>query len=164
MTHWLRRAGSGRLPDEALVTWSVAEGERGRRWRWTVATGEGMRHAGLIELDRDGRFARLELETAGGILTLHPDHSGAMAHGNVVRPGGVEPIAIAWSEGMSVAIEGDPFGTAVAGRRGRGWVVEADLRIWSADDESSGVADDVLAVDDRGIPSLADGREWPLET
>ncbi len=164
MTDRLRRAGSGRLPDGALVLWSVAEGARGRRWRWTVATTEGLRHAGLIELDRVGRFARLELETEAGMLTLHPDDDRSMAHGNVVRHDGVQPIAIAWSDGASVAIEGDPFGTAVAGRRGRGWVVELGLAVWSEDDESSGVADDVLQLDERGVPRLADAREWPLET
>ena len=163
MTDWLRRAGSGQLPDGSLVTWSVAEGARGRRWRWTVSAGEGLRHAGLIELDDAGRFARLELETADGMLTLHPDATGAIAHGNVVRHDRVDPIAIAWRDGASIAIEGDPFGTAIAGRRGRGWVVEADLRIWSEDDESSGVADDVLTLDERGVPRLLGGREWPLE-
>ncbi len=163
MTGWLRRAGSGRLPDGALVMWSVAEGARGRRWRWTVATGEGLRHAGLIELDREGRFARLELETAAGLLTLHPDDDRSLAHGNVVRHDGVEPIAIAWSDGASVAIAGDPFGTAIAGRRGSGWVVHEDLAVWSADDESSGVVDEVLSLDERGIPRLGDAQEWPLE-
>ena len=88
-----------------------------------------------------------------------------LAHGNVVRSDRVDPIAIAWQDGASIAIEGDPFGTAIAGRRGRGlgWVVEADLRIWSEDDESSGVADDVLDVDERGVPRLLEPQEWPLE-
>ena len=162
MTDWLRRAGSGRLPDGSLVTWSVAEGARGRRWRWTVSAGEGLRHAGLIELDASGRFARLELATADGLLTLHPDARAAVAHGNVVRSDRVDPIAIAWQDGACIALEGDPFGTAIAGLRGRGWVVGADLRIWSEDDES-GVADDVLDVDERGVPRLLDAREWPLE-
>jgi len=66
----LRRAGSGRAPDGALVTWSVAEGGRGRRWRWVVtAAGGDVRHAGLIELDTTGRFARLEL--ASGAEPIH---------------------------------------------------------------------------------------------
>jgi len=159
---WLRRAGSGRLPDGSLVVWSVAEGSRGRRWRWTVSAGEGLRHAGLVEIDAAGQFARLDLATGDGLLTLHPDASAAMAHGNVVRSDRVDPIEIAWQDGASIAIEGDPFGTAIAGRRGRGWIVEADLRIWSEDDES-GVADDVLDVDERGVPRLLDVREWPLE-
>ena len=94
-TRFLRRAGVGELPDGSVVTWSVAEGARGRRWRWTIAAPTGLRHAGLVELDRDGRIARLELETTDGMLTLHPDGDGRSAHGNVVRAHGVEPVALA---------------------------------------------------------------------
>ena len=163
MTDWLRRAGSGRLPDGALVLWSVAEGARGRRWRWTVSIGEAVRHAGLIELDREGRFARLELETAAGMLTLHPDDDRETAHGNVVRHDGVQPIRVAWSDGASVVIEGDPFGTAVAGRRGRGPSVALDLTVRPAGDERPREADEALPLDERGVPRLVDAREWPLE-
>jgi len=163
VTDWLRRAGSGRLPDGALVLWSVAEGARGRRWRWTVSIGEAVRHAGLIELDREGRFARLELETAAGMLTLHPDDDHALAHGNIVRHDGVQPISVAWSDGASVVIEGDAFGTAVAGRRGRGPSVALDLTVRPAGEESLRVGDESLPLDERGVPRLVDAREWPLE-
>ena len=122
-----------------------------------------MRHVGLIELDRAGRFARLELETAGGMLTLHPDETGSMAHGNVVRHDRVDPIAIAWRNGASIAIEGDPFGTAFTGRRGRGWVVTVDLRVRAADGTSFAVADGAVALDERGVPRLLAALEWPLE-
>ncbi len=155
---WLRRAGTGRLPDGSLVTWSVAEGARGRRWRWTVADDPGLRHAGLVELD-DGGFARLELERPAGMLTLHPDRDRTEAHGNVVRVDGVEPLAVAWSEGDGIAIEGDGFGSAVAGWRGRGWVVGDDLRLRRSE-AAPGLA---LDADERGVPELADPQEWPLE-
>jgi hypothetical protein len=145
------------------VLWSVAEGARGRRWRWTIASDDALRHAGLIELDDAGSFARLELETAAGILTLHPDDDGALAHGNVVRHDGVQPITVAWSDGASVAIEGDPFGTAVAGELGRGAVVAQDLTIRPAYDDTPRESVEVLPLDERGVPILIDAREWPLE-
>lgn len=156
---FLRRAGTGTLEDGSVVTWSVAEGARGRRWRWTIATGEGLRHAGLIELDPHGRFGRLELETAQGMLTLHPDADRRSAHGNVVRPGGVEPVAVAWSDDDGLAIDHDAFGSAVAGWRGRGWVVGLDLRLRHED----GGGATALELDERGVPRFGDGREFPLE-
>lgn len=155
----LRRAGTGTLADGSVVTWSVAEGSRGRRWRWTVALGEQLRHAGLVELDRDGRFARLELETANGMLTLHPDSDRRSAHGNVVRTAGVEPVSIDWMDDEGVAIEDDPFGSAVAGWRGRGWVVGPELRLHREHDQSR----HALPLDGRGIPLLDDAREFALE-
>jgi hypothetical protein len=141
----------------------VAEGARGRRWRWTVAAGDGLRHAALIELDGLGRFARLELETLSGMLTLHPDPDRSHAHGNVVRRDGVEPVVVAWSDDTAIAIDGDPFGTAVAGWLGSGWVIGTDLAIRSAVGAPTVEALDVMPVDDRGVPRLADPREWPLE-
>jgi hypothetical protein len=158
---WLRRAGTGRLADGSLVTWSVAEGGKGRRWRWTVLDPDsGLDHVALLELDREGRFARLELETTAGMLTLHPGADRMSAHGNVVRLDGVEPIAIDWSDGMTVAIEGDPFGSAVAGWRGRGWVVGPDLVLRREDERQIPTPE----LDGRGVPPLLDAREWPLET
>ena len=159
---FLRRAGTGTLPDGWHVTWSVAEGARGRRWRWTVVSAAGLRHAGLVELDPERRFGRLELETAHAMLTLHPDPDPdpRSAHGNVVRPRGVDPVEIEWSHEDGLAIEDDPFGSAVAGWRGRGWVVDPDLQI-RRDDVGNATA---LKLDERGIPRLDDAREWPLET
>lgn len=158
---YLRRAGRGRLSDERLVTWSVAEGVRGRRWRWTVGAGEGiLGHAGLVELDPGSRFVRLELETAQGMLTFHPADDGATAHGNVVRRDRVDPIALPWAADTGIWIDGDPFASALL-RAGR-WsvVVAADLTI------SGGeliVERDVPSLDDRGIPRLVDAEEWALE-
>jgi hypothetical protein len=161
----LRRAGSGRAPDGARVTWSVAEGGRGRRWRWTIVDDGGVvRHAGLIEVDVDGRFARLELASGAGMLTLHPAGHGGKAHGNVVRPAGVDPIEVDWRDDAGLTIDGDPFGSALGpgaatGAAGEGWSVTAALSLRSAvPDESR------LPIDDRGVPVLADAREWPLET
>ena len=139
--------------------WSVAEGARGRRWRWMLTTGEGsLVHVGLIELDVDSRFARLELETGTGMLTLHPTPDGRSAHGNVVRPDGVDPIAVDWPATATVAISGDPFGSAVAAWRGTGWLVRRDLTL-----ERDPIHVPAMEVDARGIPLLSEPLEWPLE-
>jgi hypothetical protein len=156
---YLRRAGSGTLADGSVVTWSLAEGSRGRRWRWTIASDAGLRHAGLVERDAAGRFGRLELETAHGMLTLHPDTDRPSAHGNVVHASGVDPIDVVWTDDDGLAIDDDPFGSAVAGWRGRGWVVRTDLQL-RRDDRGDAHA---LQLDERGIPHLRDAREWPLE-
>ena len=162
MTAPLRRAGSGRAPDGALVTWSVAEGGRGRRWRWVVtAAGGDVRHAGLIELDTTGRFARLELASGAGMLTLHPAGDGRTAHGNVVRADAVDPLEVAWPDAVGLSIAGDAFGSALVpgASAGEGWTVTAALSLrWAAHAESG------LSVDDRAVPILVDAHEWALET
>ena len=156
---FVRRAGTGTLADGTSVTWSVAEGIRGRRWRWTIASAGALRHVGLLELDVDGRFARLELETGQGMLTLHPDADRRSAHGNIVRPDGVEPLDMPWSDAEALAIDGDPFGSTIARWRGRGWVVGTDLALRRGE----GADVQALELDDRGIPRLDDAREFPLE-
>src|SRR5689334_12470317 len=86
MAAWQRRAGHVRVGGGASITWSVAEGHRGRRWREVVRVGggrPGIRHSLLLETDPDGRFNHLELSTEGGLLTLHPEGDGTL-HGNAV--------------------------------------------------------------------------------
>ncbi|CAN5570632.1 hypothetical protein BH20CHL7_BH20CHL7_00090 [soil metagenome] len=164
MGTWFRRAGTGTLDDGRVVTWSVAEGGRGRRWRWTLATGEGtLLRAALLELDGDGRFARLEYETSDGMLTLHPEEDGQAAHGNVVRRRGVQPIAIAWWPGASVGLADDPFGRVVASWTGEGWIIHPDLTLRRGADGSRDDGPGLLERDDRGVPVLKNAREWPLE-
>jgi hypothetical protein len=94
------------------------------------------------------------------MLTLHPETDRRTIHGNVVRAGGVDPIELPWSEDDRIGIDGDPFGSAVAGWRGRGWLVGTDLSIQRADDGRS-VA---LELGGRGIPLMPGGQEWALET
>ena len=161
MTAPLRRAGSGRAPDGAHVTWSVAEGNRGRRWRWTVIEAEGsVRHAGLIELDVPGAFARLELASASGLLTLHPAGDGRTAHGNVVRSARVDHIEVGLATGDGIGIVGDAFGSSLrTGSTGEGWMIGEDLGL-----VAGGASGSVATLDDRGIPVLADAAEWALET
>ncbi len=158
---WLRRAGRGRSTDGATVTWSLAEGARGRRWRWTTVVPDGgLARVGLLELDGAGRFVRLELETPAGMLTLHPDADRSEAHGNVVRADGVEHLRVAWSDDGALGFAEDAFGSSVAGWRGRGWVVRADLGLQAPAHVSAAT---VLEVDARGVPRLDDAQEWPLE-
>ena len=160
----LRRAGRGHLADGRLVTWSVAEGSRGRRWRWTVSDDTSLEHAGLIELGHGRSFVRLELETAAAMLTLHPTDDGTGAHGNVVRAVRVDPIAVPWRAGDGVHIVRDPFATALLGGDREALVVEADLTIRMAGGRTvpRGPAPR-LQVDERGVPALIDPSEWPLE-
>ena len=156
----LRRAGRGRLPDGPTVAWTVAEGTRGRRWRWSIADESGLVLVALAELDDRGLFARLELTTASGLLTFHPEPDGASAHGNVTGPDGVRPVATPWAAGWGIELEGDAFGSALLAGREPMLVVAGDLSLRPTADEPSTPP---LALDDRGVPMLTDAREWPLE-
>ena len=75
----LRVAGWGTLDDGAGVTWTVAEGRRGRRWREVVVRGDAVGHSLLLETGIDGRFSHLELARAGGLWTFHPETDGDAA-------------------------------------------------------------------------------------
>ena len=161
---WLRRAGRGRLPHEVVVIWSVAEGARGRRWRWVHQVHQAFpNHMGMIEQLPDGGLGRLEISAYGGLLTFHPERDGLSAHGNIVTPEGVKPIATAWRPEWRVGIIGDPFGSAVTGWAGSGFVVtfQGDWIVW----REPGQHDDVAALvrDERGIPILDNAEEWALE-
>ncbi len=94
MSDPLRRGGTFLDADERTVIWSVAEGRRGSRWRWTVGDGRGAIAVGhTLEIDPDGRFARLESASGMGLLTLHRESDGSV-HGNRVTDGGVEHLTI----------------------------------------------------------------------
>src|SRR5215208_2384288 len=90
MTDWLRRAGRGRRGDDWVI-WSVSEGSRGRRWREVVYSGDRVFAALLLETHPTGTFAHLELATASGLLTLHPEGDDTL-HGNVVASTGIEHV------------------------------------------------------------------------
>jgi hypothetical protein len=156
---WLRRAGSGHNPDGSEVTWSLAEGDRGRRWRWTLSDAGALRHVGLVEIDRGRRFARLELASAARLLILHPEPDRGSIHGNVVTVDGVQPLSFDWSAEAGLAITGDAFGTSIllAGAACSTLVIGPSLVV------VAGVGGPALERDGRGIPTLADAREWPLE-
>ena len=161
MSAWLRVAGRGRLADGGLVIWSVAEGVRGRRWRWTIDDIGIVRHASVLELGADGTFLRLELAGPAGLLTLHPESDGSI-HGNVVNDGGVRAIALNGVARLGLRIVGDAFGSALLGRRGAGEGIVVGLGFNVAIAAPAG-AERVLDLDVRGVPQLDEATEWRLE-
>jgi hypothetical protein len=162
---WLRVAGTGRSSDGAIVTWSVAEGRRGRRWREAVVDHGAVVHSLLFELDPDGRFSHLELTTPAGLLTLHPEGDGTI-HGNSITAAGVTHIrGLPWQPDDVIVIERSVVCQVVAGQWqvARGLDDLGVLRVasdLSLTRERSAVAP---APVDRGLPVLEDSREWALE-
>jgi hypothetical protein len=162
MPDWLRRAGHGRAPDGALVTWSVAEGRRGRRWREVVRAGEGIRSSLLLELDPDGRFSHLELSTAAGLLTLHPEPDGTL-HGNAVTSAGMRHVVgLAWDPDGIVLLDGSAvcLAAAVSARRASSACLRVGLDLAL---EVGSTSVDPSAATSNGLPNLVDGASWPLE-
>jgi hypothetical protein len=159
---WLRRAGAGETRAGQHVTWSVAEGRRGRRWREVVAAagGRSIQSSLLLELDPDGRFSHLELSTATGLLTLHPEGDGTL-HGNAVTERGIEHVAgRPWRRDAVVLVEGSAVCLAVAPPAGTNVgalhvSLALELSFGAVAIEPSGIAD--------GLPELINGRSWPLE-
>ncbi len=111
---FVRRAGTGRLPDGRRVTWTVADGRRGRRWRAITTSGDRLLHAVLVEVSPDGTLARVEVAAPGGLLTLHPEADASMLHGNVVRAEGIEHVALPWTPGHVLMVGASPVTAAVA--------------------------------------------------
>jgi hypothetical protein len=187
MTSFERLAGRGLLADRSVLVWSLAEGRRGRRWRAVTTSSGPMTQVLLLEVDLGGRPARLELTTAAGALTLHPDASGAALHGNVVTGDGVRHLTFTWGPDHELEIDGQPIASAVTAHRlagstpvgqatsARSVAIGPDLAIregirrftrtstadWSIDGDGE---TRTLAVDERGIPiGLVGAEEWPLE-
>ena len=160
---WLRRAGRGRDADGNLIIWSVAEGRRGRRWREVVVEGSAVRSSLLLELAPDGRFSHLELTTAAGLLTLHPE-ADATLHGNAVTADGIHHVAgLKWDRDAAICLSGSTICLA-AGRRPDGsrvvtWLdVGLDLAF-----EMRVMRLDWTLVDPDGLPILEAAETWPLE-
>jgi hypothetical protein len=186
VTEPLRRGGLGTLPDGAQISWSVAEGMRGRRWRAVSVIDGRAARALLLELDRAGRMTRLEVTSAGGLLTLHPEPADGGLHGNVVRRAGIDHLAFAWGPEHVIHVEGLPLVAAAAAHRlaartGVGEaherlavVVDAALRChattcrfsrlgegqWRVASDAPVTATE-FALDADGLP--ADDETWPLE-
>jgi hypothetical protein len=178
-----RIGGWGRLADGSFATWSVAEGRRGRRWREMRGAGGAVVSSLLLETDPDGRFSHLELSTTAGLLTLHPEDDGTI-HGNTVGEAGVaHVVGLPWEADGLLVVEGSAIAATAAVAVARGHVapggsiglgaivVGLDLRlrpepvtverraaeVWLVGDEPP------LRLDDRGLPILDDGADWPLE-
>ena len=191
MTTATRVAGWGRRTDGATVTWTVAEGSRGRRWREVVATGDAVHHALLLETSPDGGFSHLELARAGGLWTFHPEGDGSL-HGNAVERDVREVrhvVGWAFAPDDLMLVEGSPLSAAaiawhasttrsgeaeqaahVGGRVGV--ILRADgsidavtsIRLERLTDGSWQVGDEPpMVIDDAGLPVLSDGVIRPLE-
>ena len=167
MTAPVRRAGTGRRPDGSFVTWTVAEGRKGRRWRETVTVGGAVAWTLLYETDAEGLFAHLELATAGGLATLHPEADGTL-HGNTVDAVGVHHIrGVPFTRGTSLVVAGSTVGgAAVAGSATRvgpdtGAVVLDPMTLQL--DVRSVRPDDVTPTAEDGTPALDEAVSWPLE-
>ena len=183
----VRRGGRGTLPDGARLTWSLAEGGRGRRWRASRVRDGRLEGTILLEIDAAGRPARLEVGTSDGLLTLHPDRRERELHGNVVTPDGIRHLRFDWSPAHELVVDGFPVVLLAAIRRlaaavpagesaerpaiivDRGLrchlatirLVRIDESRWRAEGEGSAVS---VAIDADGEPAgLDDAEAWPLE-
>lgn len=184
MNDLVRRAGRGTDATGALVVWSIAEGRRGRRWREVRSgSGGGLMSSLLLETDPGGGFSHLELGTAAGLLTLHPESDGTI-HGNVVTADGVVHVAaLRWSADAVLIVEGSTIAAAATAHGLRDAVaagtsvsrpavyVDLGLAVWPGDVTIARLGEDAwrlgrggdVAVDDDGLPLLAGARIWQLE-
>jgi hypothetical protein len=185
----IRRAGTGRLGQGARLVWTVAEGAKGRRWRWTHTGDTGLSTVGLMELDTDGRLTKVELASPVGLLTLHPEASDTELHGNVATCEGMRHLRLRWSPTAQLIVEGAPLVAAAAAHRlarsvepggqrdlsvvvvepaytlreARAQVIRENEHRWRIDVVPRPHVR--LAVDDDGLPvGLTDEASWPLET
>ncbi len=147
-----------------------------------------MTHAVMLETSPVGRILRLEVATASGLLTLHPERDGKSMHGNIVHVAGVRPLTFAWSADHELEIVDRPGPTAVMLRRlakivdvGQGETVpvlsiDASLVVrpgsrlvrrltperWLVADVTGG-REMTLELDADGIPVLGAPADWPLD-
>jgi hypothetical protein len=181
VTNPVRRAGRSLAGSGLVAIWSVAEGRRGRRWRETITGAGGLVTSLLFETDPGRRFAHLELSTASGLLTLHPERDGTL-HGNAITASGVRHISRApWQADGFVLVEPSivclgaaihNFGTSSVGESivRAGISIDSDLGVtpvevtldrtgdgWRIDGRSLG------AFDEDGLPDTPDSLVWPLE-
>jgi len=174
MTDLVRRAGAGRAVDGTDVVWSVAEGRKGRRWREVRSRDGVVVSSLLLESFTDRRFAHLELSTAAGLLTLHPESDGTL-HGNAVLTDGVHHIVgLAWPEGSTLIVDGSAVAIAAAawfahlawdGQRHEARLpivtVSPTLDVHAGTIPGDGLSHVVIDAD--ALPVLIVGRVWPLE-
>ncbi len=184
-----RLGGRTDLPSGDLVVWSAADGRRGRRWRESTSRDGVVLRTILAETEPGGDLRRLEMSTAAGLLTLHPDAAGTTLHGNVVTPDGIRHLAFAWArDRAAILVEGSPAVTAIAvawigrgiddGRSAEAEVLRIDDRLiplpgslrierlgpstWRLSGGAGADGDLVATLDADGLPST-ERTVWPLE-
>lgn len=183
MTGPTRVAGWGRGSDGTVVTWTVAEGRKGRRWREVVARGADVVHVLLLETDPVGRFSHLELARADGLWTFHPEPDGTLHGNHVAATAGVRHIAgrpfapddalhvegspvslaaIAWRHATDGAGAGPVAGVTIAAdgtlvERATLDIERLSARRWRVGEGSP------IEIDEAGLPVLDGGQTWPLE-
>ena len=99
------------------MTWTVADGRKGRRWRAVTTSGDRLLNALLVEVAPDGALAKIEVAAPAGLLTLHPEPDMSELHGNVVRADGIEHVAMPWSPAHVLMLGASPVTAAVAAAR-----------------------------------------------
>ena len=115
----------------------------------------------LFETDPAGRFAHLELSTAAGLLTLHPESDGTL-HGNAVMAEGIRHIVgEPWTLDGALLVEGSAIATAAAGERGVAAWIDLHLALHHGRPTIDRIPS--IPLDGDGLPRLADGSTWPLE-
>jgi len=183
VTEPTRAAGWGRGPEDGtVVTWTVAEGSKGRRWREVVARGPDVLHALLLETDPNGRFSHLELARADGLWTFHPEADGTL-HGNHVGTGSgvlhvegrpfapddamivegspVSLAAIAWGHAAGALVR--PVGGVVI-QAGGTFAELADVPIERLSPTRWRIGEgNPIEIDEAGLPVFDGGESWPLE-
>jgi hypothetical protein len=116
----------------------------------------------LLELDPDGHFSHLELATAAGLLTLHPEPDGTL-HGNVVTADGISHVrGMPWTADGVIVVAGSAVCRAVAGSGRR---VGDRITVFRIGVDLA-LARDTLELtngEGDGLPVLSGARTWPLE-
>jgi hypothetical protein len=116
----------------------------------------------LLETDPDHRFSHLELSTAAGLLTLHPEGDGTL-HGHAVLARGIEHVrGLPWDPDSVVIVEHSSVAAAAASLRAGDpapcvWI-GLDLAI-----EAGLLEEDDLGQTEDGLPILVEEETWPLE-
>jgi hypothetical protein len=168
---FVRLAGRGRGSDGAIVTWTIAEGRRGRRWRETVVRDGVLVHSLLYETDRERRFSHLELATPTGLVTLHPEGDGTL-HGNIIRPGsGIEHIVgLSFPAATLLLVGGSTVASVAAAWAGQGSEhVAAVVPAVVLDPMTLALSSQTVdpstlgPSDNSGVPVMDGARIWPLE-
>lgn len=114
MAESVRRAGEGRLSSGETVTWTIADGTRGQRWREALVSDGRLVRSVLVEVGVDGSIGRLEVASAAGLLTVHPAADAATLHGNVVSFGGIRHLTLGWSGAHRLVVDRSPAMAAIA--------------------------------------------------